>query len=87
MLNNSKVETTCRDEILQAIRALLERGEADAFSVDDIVAEMRRRGTSYAEATIRTHITSRMTGNAPDENGVVHSDLRRLDRGLYKLSP
>jgi hypothetical protein len=77
---------TCRDEILEAIDALLRRTESDAFSVDDVVAEMRRRGTSFSEATIRTHITSRMCGSAPDHHGVVYSDLRRIDRGLYKLS-
>jgi hypothetical protein len=77
---------TCRDEILQAIEALLGRSETDTFSVDDVVHEMRSRGTSYGEATIRIHMTSRMCGNAPDEHGVVYSDLRRIDRGLYKLS-
>ena len=77
---------TCRDEILQAIEALLQRSETDSFSVDDVVTEMRNRGTSYAEATIRVHMTSRMCGNAPDDRGVVYSDLRRIDRGLYKLS-
>jgi hypothetical protein len=77
---------TCRDEILEAIEALLRRADKDAFSVDDVVREMRSRGTSYAEATIRTHITSRMCDNAPDNHGVVYSDLRRIDRGLYKLS-
>ena len=77
---------TCRDEILQAIDAVLRRSGADAFSVDDVVGEMRGRNTSYTEATIRTHITSRMCGNSPDHHGVVYSDLRRIDRGLYKLS-
>jgi hypothetical protein len=81
------VTDTCREEILEAIDALLQRSETDVFSVSDVVNEMRARGTSYQEATIRTHVTSRMCGNAPDNHGVVYSDLRRLDRGLYKLSP
>jgi sulfur relay (sulfurtransferase) complex TusBCD TusD component (DsrE family) len=78
---------TCRDEILAAIHGLLQHSETDVFSVSDIVNEMRARGTSYQESTIRKHVTSRMCGNAPDHRGVVYSDLRRLDRGLYKLSP
>ena len=77
---------TCREEILEAIDALIRRRESDVFSVNDVVMEMRARGTSYKEATIRTHVTSRMCGNAPDHHGVVYSDLRRLDRGLYQLS-
>jgi hypothetical protein len=78
---------TCREEILEAIAALISRTESDVFSVSDVVSEMKARGTSYPEATIRTHVTSRMCGNAPDNHGVVYSDLRRLDRGNYKLSP
>jgi hypothetical protein len=78
---------TCREEVLEAIHGLLERRATDRFSVSDIVDEMRALGTSYQEAVIRTHVTTRMCGTAPDQNGVVYSDLRRLDRGLYKLSP
>jgi hypothetical protein len=78
---------TCREEILEAIAALTRRTGSEVFSVRDVVDEMKSRGTSYAEATIRTHVTSRMCGNAPDHHGVVYSDLRRLDRGTYKLSP
>ncbi len=78
---------TCREEILDAIAALIRRTGSEVFSVDDVVTEMKARGTTYQEATIRTHVTSRMCGNAPDRQGVVYSDLRRLDRGMYKLSP
>ena len=78
---------TCREEILEAIESLIARTQSEVFSVEDVVNEMRARGTSYQEATIRTHVTSRMCGNAPNRQGVVYSDLRRLDRGKYKLSP
>ena len=78
---------TCREEILEAIGDLIRDSETEVFSVNDIVGAMRARGTRYQEATIRQYVTTRMCGNAPDDRGVVYSDLRRLDRGLYKLSP
>jgi hypothetical protein len=49
------------------------------------VDEMRRRGTGYAETTIRTMVTAHMCRNAPDNNAVTYDDLERVDRGLYRL--
>ena len=47
---------------------------------------MRRRGTSYAEGPIRTHVTSRMCANAPDHHAVTYPDLRRDDYDTYRLN-
>ncbi len=76
---------TCRDEILEAFADLSKRTDRDTFSPAEIIAEMRRKGTTYAESTIRTHIVSRMCSNAPDHHAVVYSDLERVGPGLYRV--
>lgn len=77
---------TARDEILAAARSLSVASGDGVFSLSSLVAEMKRRGTIYSESTIRTHITSRMCGNAPDHHGSVYKDLERVDRGRYRLN-
>lgn len=68
-----------REEILIAIRRL----GSETFTVMDVLREMR--GTEYAESTIRTHITSRMCADAPDNHGTTYADLDRVGRGRYRL--
>lgn len=80
------MKQTCRDEILEAIRSILSRSGRDSFELDEVIREMSARGTSYSESTIRTHVGSRMCVNAPDHHAVVHQDLVRLDRGVYRLA-
>jgi hypothetical protein len=41
------------------------------FTVNGVVSELQRRGSRYAEATVRTHVTSRMCANAPDHHAAV----------------
>jgi hypothetical protein len=77
---------TCRDEVLDAIDAILRRSGRDRFTVAEVVDEMARRGTEYAESTIRTHVTSRMCANAPHHHGVVYGDLLRVGRATYRLA-
>lgn len=76
---------TCREEILDAVHALLRRTSRDDFTLQQLLQEMRRRGSSYSESTIRTHVTSRMCANAPDHHAVVFDDLERMGRGVYRL--
>lgn len=76
---------TCRDEILVAVAALERRG-IDVFSPADVIAEMRRAGSQYAESTIRTHVVSRLCRNAPDHHAVTYPDLERVGEGLYRRS-
>ena len=75
----------CREDILLAARALVDRTGRETFGVADIVSEMRRRGTTYAESTIRTHVTSRMCGQAPKHHWTTYNDLERIDRNTYRL--
>jgi hypothetical protein len=77
---------TCREEILDAIEALLKRSRSDVFSLDQVIKEIERRGTAYAESSIRTHVTSRMCANSPDHHAVVYDDLERVGHGLYRLA-
>ena len=80
------MKQTCRDEILEAIRSILSRSGRNSFTLDEVVREMSARDTSYSESTIRTHVGSRMCVNAPDHHAVVHQDLVRIDRGVYRLA-
>ncbi|MGB3442069.1 MAG: hypothetical protein WBA97_25260 [Actinophytocola sp.] len=76
-----------RREILDAIHAVLTRSGGDTFAPAEIIAEMSRRGTGYAESTIRTMITAHLCRNAPDNAGTTYDDLERTDRGRYRLAP
>jgi len=58
---------TCRDEILKCIHQITS-GQPDVeFDADEVLRCMRGKGSAYAESTIRTHIASRMCGNAPKQ--------------------
>jgi hypothetical protein len=73
-----------RQEILDAIDAVLVRNGANSVAVEDVLFEMRRRQTRYADSTIRTMMTSHMCANAPDHAAVTYKDLERVGRGLYR---
>ena len=76
---------TARDEILDALPAV--RSPDGTFTIDDVLRELRRRRSRYAESTIRTHIASRMCANAPDNHATTTSDLIRVAHGLYRAVP
>jgi hypothetical protein len=76
---------TARQEILTAARQLARRSPDGSFALMEIVGEMRRGGSRYAESTIRTHVTSRMCADSPDHHDTTYDDLERLDRGRYRL--
>ena len=75
----------CREDVLLAARALVARTGRETFGVADIIREMERRGTTYAESTIRTHVTSRMCGQAPKHHWTIYDDFDRLNRNTYRL--
>lgn len=79
--------STCREEIL-AIWPTLEARSADgAVTVQDVVAALAAQGSKYAEATIRTHVVSRMRGGANSHHDRVYDDLERVAHGRYRLLP
>src|SRR5215213_8687327 len=66
---------TCRDEILECARIVMRESGLDYFTIPEIIRCMAKRGSKYAESTIRTHIVSRMCVNAPDNHAVTYRDL------------
>jgi len=76
--------STCRLEILEVFRSLEQRRGREIFSLTEILAEMKSRGTSYPESTIRTHVCSHMCVDAPDNAAVTYPDLERVERGRYR---
>lgn len=68
---------TCREEVVEAFEVLHRTtGEPD-FSPAQVVAEVRRAGSSYTDSTIRTHVVAHMF-----EDGT----LVRAARGVYRLA-
>lgn len=80
------VRTGARQEILDAIHAILTRSGNDTFTLADILDEMARRNSAYAESTIRTMVTSHMCTNAGYRTPSSHADLQRVDRATYRLA-
>jgi len=64
---------------------LTARSADGSFSVQDVVQHLNKQGSKYAESTIRTHVTSRMCADAPDNHATTYDDLTRLDHGRYRL--
>ncbi|ACU35989.1 hypothetical protein KCV87_09780 [Actinosynnema pretiosum subsp. pretiosum] len=77
-------QTGAREEILSAVDAVLARSGGTTFTLAEITAEMARRGTGYAESTIRTMVTSHLCRNSPVHTSTPHDDLERVDRGRYR---
>ena len=76
---------TCREEILDVAAQLSRRGDGILTPVE-VLAEMRRLGSRFADSTIRAHVISRMCTNAPDNHPVVDLDLVRVGHGQYRLT-
>jgi hypothetical protein len=74
-----------RGEILATIQALTTRSGSQVVGLQQIVDEMLRSGTNYAESTIRTMVTSHMCASRPGPGIDTWVDLERVDRGLYRL--
>jgi hypothetical protein len=75
---------TARDEILAALPALCARTADGTFTPQDVIDELRQRGSRYAPSTIRTHVVSRMCANASDHHARTYDDLERLTDGRYR---
>lgn len=73
---------TAREEILQAVPAVT-RSDG-TFTLESLLLELQRRGSKYAESTLRTHVVSRMCANSPDNHAVTYDDLERVETGVYR---
>lgn len=76
--------TTARDEVLVAALALARRSMDRTFTAADVIRELKGRGTRFADATLRTHVISRMCDDAPDHHAVTYDDLERIGDGRYR---
>jgi hypothetical protein len=75
-----------RMEILVAARAVVARSGQEAFTMPEVIAEMRRRGTGYAERTIRTMIAAHLCADATGGRVAGYADLTRAGRGQYRFT-
>ena len=76
---------TCREEIMISVKQIIEAKGVNEFSIIEVIRHMNNNGTHFRESTIRTHITSRLCKNAPDNHMVTYNDFERIEKGLYKL--
>ena len=78
---------TAHQEIREAAHVLAARSTDGEFTVSELIAEMKARGSRYPERTIRTHVTSRMCANAPKNHTAVYNDFWCVARGSgrYRL--
>jgi hypothetical protein len=73
---------TAREEILAVLPLVVSAN--GTFTVEQVMAEIRRRA-AYAASTIRTHISSRMCANAPDNHAKTYHDVIRVAPGTYRV--
>lgn len=76
---------TCRDEVLDAFARLERRNDRKVFELVEVVREVQSRTSQFAESTIRTHVSSRMCVDAPDNHATTFADLDRVGHGRYRL--
>lgn len=76
---------TCREEILQAVKFILNEKGVNEFSVNEVLLYMTKNNTTFKENTIKTHITSRCCSNSPQNHSVIYNDFKRIKPGLYML--
>lgn len=78
--------TTCREQILAAAKQVTKSKNQNEFTILEILDYLTKQNTPYKESTIRTHITSKMCGNAPSNHAVTYNDLTRIKPGVYRLN-
>ncbi|GGK19855.1 hypothetical protein GCM10008955_11580 [Deinococcus malanensis] len=76
---------TCREEILAVARTVSRQHADQTFSIQDIVAGMRARGTKHLDTTIRRHVSTHMCVNAAGPEAGKYKDLERVSRGRFRL--
>lgn len=75
-----------RTEIVAAARAVVARSGREAFTMPEVIAEMRHRGTSYAESTIRTMMAAHLCADATGDGVAGYADFTRAGRGQYRFT-
>ncbi|MFI5959728.1 hypothetical protein [Cryptosporangium sp. NPDC051539] len=81
----ASVTATARDAAYLAAVEAAASSRDGTFTIEDVVALARRHGSTYADSTIRTHVSSYMCRGAPAYRPIPGRDLIRIDRGRYRL--
>lgn len=76
-----------RAEIIDAVRRLSVLSGRPGVTLVQVTDDLRRRGSSYAESTIRTMMTSHMCVQAQGPGIGSYDDLERVGRWEYRLRP
>lgn len=74
-----------RAEILHAIRSITTRSGRAEVTIQDVLNELRRTGSRYAESTISTMMSSHLCAQAQGPGVDPFTDLDRVGRGIYRL--
>jgi len=85
MSNRVNKRISYRDEILAAVREIVNSKGINQFEVGEVVEYMLSKNQNLNPSTIRTHITSRCCVNAPANHPVTYNDYERIKRGVYRL--
>ena len=80
-----RLEGKCHDQVLDAAKAVTTRSGKNEFSIAEIISELARSSSQYAESTIRTHVASRCCVNSPNHHAVAYDYFERIDHGLYRV--
>lgn len=75
---------TCRDAVLEAFDRLESQRHRKVFNLSEIVNEVIAMTHDFAESTIRTHVSSRMCVQAPQNHWPKYADLDRVAPGEYR---
>lgn len=81
----ARIPGGARAEILAAINDLVARSGRPDITLSEVVDEMRRRGSAYAESTVRTMMASHMCAQVQGLNIGSYDDLDRVGRGRYRV--
>jgi hypothetical protein len=79
------MRTTCRDEILDAVKELIRSKGINEFHMAEVVNYMKENRTEYTESTIKTHIVSKCCKNAPHNHAKHYDDFERMGEGVYRI--
>jgi len=80
-----RLRESCRDEVVQAARAIIARKRRNEFRLAEIIQYLKDANSEYSESTIRTHVTSRCCANAPDHHAKVYRDFEKIGKGMYQV--